>query len=369
MMDQPLRGWEGGRWLKRRFSGLIGQRTAPAEVALGAAIGVFIAVLPLYGLHTVMVVIAAFLFKRANIIAMFAGTSISTVVTLPLLTWAGYAIGRGLLGPAYPPLSWSEFRVFDYQHLMQLYVPLFIGSLCLAAVLSLACYGLMLCALSMARNRRTMALAVFLLSLSVTATASPSGTDRRVIKYAISPAGRAEYREEGQAEVRGVVCNRVVFTSSAPGFRDVENIYFDPRSALPLKVERFVSFLFRKEHLVEEYDSVGNTLVIRKYIGSREVKSYRFSADGPFQNAVILPFLLRRTPDLAVGWQCVVRIPQEFTVTLAAVENIRVPAGKFTAYRFDSSPRRFQIWISADSEAIPLKIHGLGNLSLVLRAR
>ena len=80
----------------------------PSEVALGVAIGVFIAILPLYGLHTILVLTAAFFIRRANVIAMLVGTNISLPPTVPFITWAGYNIGRLMLGNKYAYMpSWT----------------------------------------------------------------------------------------------------------------------------------------------------------------------------------------------------------------------------------------------------------------------
>ena len=44
---------------------------APHEIALGIAIGSFIAVLPLYGLHTILCVVAIVLVPKVNKISVF----------------------------------------------------------------------------------------------------------------------------------------------------------------------------------------------------------------------------------------------------------------------------------------------------------
>jgi uncharacterized protein (DUF2062 family) len=356
-----------------RLRGLLNQHRSPPEVALGVAIGIFIAITPLYGFHTLMVLGAAFLFKRANVVAMFIGTSISNTLTFPLITWAGYTIGRFFLGPAYPPLDREVFRRFDFHKLLHMYVPLLSGSLVLGAVLGLVAYFAVLVIMKGWKKGMSggmaapcaMCAALVCLQAFPAAGAQPSA----VLTYAISPLGKAQYRDEGLVDGERGKESLAVFTTAAPGFRDTEKIYSDPVTRLPLRVERSVSFLFRKERLVETYDQASHSLVIRKFIGAREAAVYRFSSDGPLQNAVTLPFSLSCADKLGKGWSMEVRIPQRFTVTLAAKEEIKVPAGRFTAYRFDSSPRKFQIWISAGPDAVPLKIKGLGTYSLQLSRR
>jgi len=105
---------------------------------------VLIAILPLYGLHTAMVIIAAILIKRANKLAIFLGTSVSTTLTFPFITWAAYAIGRLIFANRYPPLRWAVFEYFNWREILRLYPPLFAGSVVLGLFLAVFFYFLTL---------------------------------------------------------------------------------------------------------------------------------------------------------------------------------------------------------------------------------
>jgi len=129
---------------KERIRRISRFNNSPREIALGVGLGVFIAVIPLYGLHTIMVIIAALLIKRVNKIAILLGTNISTTITFPFITWAGYTIGRLMLGDRYPALQWSTFKKFSYKTLLHFYYPLFIGSVLLAFLLGALLYYLTL---------------------------------------------------------------------------------------------------------------------------------------------------------------------------------------------------------------------------------
>ena len=120
---------------KEKIKQLIRSNNTPPEIALGVAIGVFICVLPLYGLHTVLFIVFAVLVPRANKAAMFVGTNFSLPWTLPFITWAGYDVGRWVLPRNYPPLDFAYFRHFDFKHFGNFYFPLFVGSF----ILGLAC--------------------------------------------------------------------------------------------------------------------------------------------------------------------------------------------------------------------------------------
>lgn len=108
---------------------------APHEIALGVAIGAFIVILPLYGLHTFICIIAAILIPRANKLAIFIGTNISIPPTIVPITFAAYDIGRYLLRDKhYQPLTWDYIRHFHISKVSELYFPLFVGSVVLGAI-------------------------------------------------------------------------------------------------------------------------------------------------------------------------------------------------------------------------------------------
>lgn len=122
--------------LKERFLKLWRSNSSPHEIALGMAIGVFIGITPLYGLHMIMAFISAFTLRRVNKVAIFLGVNISLPPTIPFITWAAYSIARKILGTAYPPLSWDAFRHFSYDSFFQFFYALLVGSFILGIALS-----------------------------------------------------------------------------------------------------------------------------------------------------------------------------------------------------------------------------------------
>ena len=81
----------------------------PSRTALAFAIGVFIGFSPLYGLHTISVLLCSWAF-RLNVVAMLAGSFINNPWTvLPILgstMWVGL---RLVPVDASPPLDWTDF--------------------------------------------------------------------------------------------------------------------------------------------------------------------------------------------------------------------------------------------------------------------
>jgi len=189
---------------------------------------------------------------------------------------------------------------------------------------------------------------------------------KEIIRYTINPLGKASYTDHGLVTYRGRKLRLTTFVTDAMGFHDTENIYSDPATNLPVRVERDVDGWFGHEKLIEHYDQKHARLVVEKFVQDQRVKKYVFRARGPIYNAITLPFYLRTMADLKIGWSFTARVPEKFTVTLSSVERVRVPAGKFEAYHFISTPDKFEIWISADEKRIPLKIRGKNRFGYTL---
>ncbi len=187
------------------------------------------------------------------------------------------------------------------------------------------------------------------------------------ITYAISPIGRGEYSDLGLVDYQGKKLWLVNFLTRMPGFRDLEKIYADPQTGFPLRVERYINWTFSKEFIIEEYDPQNNSLVTRRFLKDKLTNEYKYKSNGPYHNVILLPFYLRRVKDLNIGWSLVVRVPEEFTVTLKDVEKIKFNGKRIDAYHFTSEPNKFELWISKDEELLPLIIKGAGGYRMLMR--
>jgi hypothetical protein len=200
-------------------------------------------------------------------------------------------------------------------------------------------------------------------------TASADISQGEKIVYNVSPAGRAEYEDMGLVDHNGRKYWLVTFRTKLSGFDDLEKIYADPETGLPLIVEREICWPLAKENLIEEYDPQQNSLVIKKYMNDKLADEYSYKSDSPYHNAVLLPFYLRRVDDLEVGWSMVVRLQEVFTVTLVGIEDVKVNDKKITAYHFTSKPDKFEIWVSKDKDRLPVLIKGTVGCSMSLQTR
>lgn len=127
----------------------------PHALALGVAIGTFVAALPIFGIQMLAAATLAWMF-RASIAAALLATFLANPIVTPLLWVAAYAAGQVALGAA-DPLSPAEivsqfrdiglwFRTYDVSKASQmvwpLLKPLLLGSVLIGAALAAVGYWL-----------------------------------------------------------------------------------------------------------------------------------------------------------------------------------------------------------------------------------
>ncbi len=126
----------------------------PHRIALGVALGVFIAWTPTVGFQMVLTLLAATLLG-ANKLVGLPFTWISNIVTAPAIYfWCNYNIGMKFLGGNYPAPDfewpaggswWFEVWVNRVQEFWeatwQAFLPIWLGSLVMGVVLGLVSYG------------------------------------------------------------------------------------------------------------------------------------------------------------------------------------------------------------------------------------
>lgn len=181
--------------------------------------------------------------------------------------------------------------------------------------------------------------------------------------------GRAVFNHLSMTEYNGKKARLITFETRVVRFTDLERIYSDAETSLPLRVERSISTWPFPEKITEDYDQSKFTVTIKKTKRGRQEESV-IKKDNVINNAILLPYYVRDMDNLRVGYNFIARLPtQEFVIEMAGEEEITIPAGKFKAYRFTSKPKKFEIWISSDSRRIPLKIKGANGLGYTLFMR
>lgn len=123
-----------------RFVSLKGE---PRAIAAGMALGVFVGVTPTIPFHTVIIV-ALGLLCRLNLTAAYLGSwIISNPLTIPLLYYSEYQLGRRLLGIHAETWFPNEYSLQALGTLgWGILAPLLAGGLTLAPLFAVASYGL-----------------------------------------------------------------------------------------------------------------------------------------------------------------------------------------------------------------------------------
>jgi hypothetical protein len=189
------------------------------------------------------------------------------------------------------------------------------------------------------------------------------------IKMGLTNLGRAYFTNLRKAKLRDQQVNIITFETNVIKFHDVETIYTDPVDFLPLRVERDIRAWPKYEKIIEEYDPQKCSLTITKAVGKKK-DVLVIKKDSPLHNAILLPYFVRRIKKLDIGWHTKINLPtQEFDIKLVSLEDIEVPAGKFKTFYFESTPSRFNIWITADDRRIPVKMKGMGALGYTMMMR
>lgn len=149
------------RRLKVLLADLLGREESPDRVAAAIALGVGIGFSPFMGIHFVLAVGLAFLFKLNKVDAAL-GQFVGNPWTLPPVFAAGYALGRILLGfdrTEVPNLPWDRLLHRDFWHaftgstLRPRLASFLVGTLVLATLIGLAAFVVVRAALRIYHRR------------------------------------------------------------------------------------------------------------------------------------------------------------------------------------------------------------------------
>lgn len=180
--------------------------------------------------------------------------------------------------------------------------------------------------------------------------------------------GDAKYHHLKKTVLNGRNVHVITFQTKAVRFRDRETIYYDTETFLPVIIERKVSQFLKPEEIKEVYDQSNFKLTItKKRFFTEEIVIQK---DAPIHNSILLPFFVRNMQKLKKGWSFKANLPQrEYRITLVGIESVKVPAGTFEAYYFESKPKQIKIWISTDERRIPLRLEGTSGIGYKLLMR
>lgn len=116
---------------------------SPQRTALAFAIGIFIGFSPVYGLHTVMVIVCSWAL-RLNLLALMAGAFLNNPWTVVPILGATYWVGALLLGRSdSPSFDWHDVSFTAiYEQVMPYAAPFFLGGCVLSFLGAAVAYPL-----------------------------------------------------------------------------------------------------------------------------------------------------------------------------------------------------------------------------------
>ncbi len=161
------------------------------------------------------------------------------------------------------------------------------------------------------------------------------------------------------ADLEGQKVILITFETDTAFFDDFEKIYIEQNTYLPIKVERKISQLGKQYFIKEEYIQADFTVRIYKE-GDKVVTIARKQS---IQNPMSMIYYVRMLKNLEKGKEIPIVLPMmEIKTRFEGIENIKLPAGKFSAFLFKSIPDKFSFWLSNDEHRLPLKFEVPGAI-------
>ena len=137
--------------LKRHFIEVLRTKTSDHSVAMGFAVGSFVAILPTPGISFLIGLSIVAIFKTLNKYALFLAMLVWNIWTLAPIYWASYEIGQAIFGTAevitFDVDNWDQ--VFDYS------LRFVVGNLFLSIPISVFSYFLVKAGVRRYKSKKT----------------------------------------------------------------------------------------------------------------------------------------------------------------------------------------------------------------------
>ena len=182
--------------------------------------------------------------------------------------------------------------------------------------------------------------------------------------------GTAVLTFHGTTELDGEEVYFITFDTDTGGFKDLEKIYAQKDTFLPLRVER----RFRRlgsftQTIVEEYDQKEFKVEISKK-GAIHTRKDTIQKTAPIHNAILLNYIYRAHFDRYTQEKHTVNLPtKEFEIFYNGKAEVKVPFDKTTAHIFESDPSQFKLCLKDDEKMIPLLIEDPQSFGYALKLK
>ena len=130
------------KW-KKRIRSLLTLDSHPGHISMGFAVGVFISFTPLFGLHSILAIVAAFLL-RINKVTCLTGSWVNTPLTVVPVLMASYQLGEAILGHRPEKIILKDLNWPYALELLESHgAPILIGSSIIGFVAALVSYAVL----------------------------------------------------------------------------------------------------------------------------------------------------------------------------------------------------------------------------------
>ena len=191
------------------------------------------------------------------------------------------------------------------------------------------------------------------------------------VRYKGAKVGKSILTFHGEHDLAGRKVYHISFSTRIPSLKDTEELYADKETFLPIEVHRNIKKTMGfNDRIVEKYDQENFRVDIESKSRLR-TKTFSIEKDSEIHNAILLAYYCRVKEDFNKGDRFKITLPTlDFEVIFTGLETIETKLGEYRAYAFTSEPPKFNLWLSADENRIPLKIKHPGTFgySLVIKS-
>lgn len=179
------------------------------------------------------------------------------------------------------------------------------------------------------------------------------------LNYKGIKVGKATMVLYPDADLDGQKVILITFETDTAFFDDFEKIYIEQGTYLPIRVERKISQFGKHYFIREEYNQADFTVRIYKETD----KVVTIARKQSIQNPMSMIYYVRMLRNLEKGKEIPIVLPMiEIKTRFEGIENVKLPAGKFSAFLFKSIPDKFSFWLSNDEHRLPLKLEVPGAI-------
>lgn len=191
------------------------------------------------------------------------------------------------------------------------------------------------------------------------------------IKQLGMKAGEATLSFEGPVTREEKDYQLIVFHADGMNFLDDEKIYADPKTLLPLIVERDLNIFGKKEKITEYYESESGRVRIVKTVDKKTTEQI-ISKKGRLDNIYCFIFRYRQGESFKTGDMIQVNLPT-VDLRLKIANKVKLVAGgkKYGAVYIYSDPSKYKLWFDVGRQRIPLRIDGavgVGSTSMTMKS-